>query len=235
MSNSGGIVLAGAGRGWHRATHAPGHMGERSRAGIYAAHAPPPRLTPQTFAHAADRPLLCCTTPAAITPTRARSHADTHMRPHCRPGYHRTALRLCGFVVLATLAHNICIARVGSGRVKHWAFTLTRALLHLRGFAWVFRLVIYAATIAPANTAHAALLHIGYRGRHLSAARCRLTIAAPHSASAVCPTCCTQVGGTYRTIVLATAASGRDCTQCKMRIEISSWICPRTEGESYVS
>lgn len=46
------------------------------------------------------------------------SHAGHLMHPHCRPGFHRAALRLRGFVALATLAPNICLARVGSSRAK---------------------------------------------------------------------------------------------------------------------
>ena len=76
------------------------------------------------------------------------------------------------------------------------------------------------AIFTPANTAHADLLHIVYRGQHLSADRYLQVIASLLLASAVYPTCCTQVGDTYRKIVLVTGEDGTDCTQCRMRIEI---------------
>lgn len=218
MSNSGGIVLAGAGRVWRRATHAPGHMGERARAGIDAAHAQPPWLPPQTFAHAADRPLLCCTTPAATTPITARTHAAHHMHPHSHPA--TTALHCVCAALWRSLRSRRIYALQGSGRVALSAEHLHSPARYCicAGSRGCLGGNICPLSIAPANTARADQIHIACIGQRLSAIRCPQAVAAPRSALAVYPTCDTQVCGTCRTLVSVSAASGTDCTRCRTKI-----------------
>lgn len=115
MSNSGGIVWAGAGRVWHRATHAPGHMESDPAQGFTLHTRHRLGLPAQTFAHAAARPLLCCTTPAAATPITARSHAAHHMHPHSHPA--TTAPRYACAALWRSLRSRRIYALRGSGRV----------------------------------------------------------------------------------------------------------------------